>query len=183
MKIIRTLMLMLIAAIASIFVLQAGPVSAGDFKYVGLKKCKGCHRNQYKAWQGDYHAKALESLKADVKAEAKTKAKLDPKKDYTTDAGCLACHSTGYGKPAAEGASLENVQCESCHGPGSKYKSPKIMSKKKYKENKEAQHKAAIETGLVEADEKLCQECHNDKSPTFKGFSFKDRIEEVKHTK
>lgn len=176
-------MLTLAAIITLIFVLQSSFALAGEYKYVGLKKCKGCHRNQYKSWQEDWHAKALDSLKPGVKAEAKTKAKMDPKKDYTADAGCLACHSTGYGKPAAEGALLTNVQCESCHGPGSKYKSPKIMSKKKYKEDFDTQHKAALEVGLVEPDEKLCAECHNEKSPTFKGFSFKDRIDSVKHKK
>jgi hypothetical protein len=181
MKKMSTLMLTLAAVVALVFVLQLGAVSAGEFKYVGDKKCKGCHRSQYKSWQGDYHAKALDSLKPGLKAEAKTKAKLDSKKDYTADAGCLSCHSTGHSKPAAEGAILDNVQCESCHGPGSEYKSPKIMSKNKYKENQEAQHKAALEAGLVEPDEKLCVGCHNEKSPTFKGFNYKEMIDEVRH--
>ena len=154
---------------------------AQELQYVGNKKCVGCHRAELKAWQGDYHAKALDDLMPGIKAAEKTKCNLDPEKDYTAEASCLACHSTGYGKPAAPNADLTNVGCESCHGPGSEYRNVKIMSKKKYKENREAQHALAVKAGLIAPTEEVCVACHNDKSPTWKGFDYATMIEEVKH--
>lgn len=173
------------AGLMGLFMLGTAEVSnaADEFQYAGSKKCVGCHRIQNEAWKQDYHAKALDDLKPGTKGEAKAKAKLDPTKDYTKDPACLACHSTGFGKPAVAGADLVNVSCESCHGPGGQYKNIKIMNKKKYQENREAQHKLAIEAGLREPNEQLCVECHNQESPTWKGFDYKKMIEEVKHKK
>ncbi|MEM9697134.1 MAG: multiheme c-type cytochrome, partial [Myxococcota bacterium] len=38
---------------------------------------------------------------------------------------CVGCHVTGYGKPGGStvthNADLQSVQCETCHGPGSKH--------------------------------------------------------------
>ncbi len=173
------------AAICGIFFfLENGGSAASDGpKYVGSKKCMGCHKSQYQAWQEDYHAKALNDLKPGVKAEAKAKADLDPNRDFTDDASCLECHATGYGKPAMQSAKLDNVGCESCHGPGSKFRNVKIMNKKKYEADRETQHKLAVEAGLLEPNEQLCVECHNEKSPTWKGFDFKTMIKEVDHKK
>lgn len=156
---------------------------AEEPQYVGNKKCIGCHRNEYKAWQEDYHAKSLDDLKPGIKAEVKQEKNLDPQKDYTADASCLICHSTGYGKASVPGAALSDVGCESCHGPGSKYRNVKIMNKKKYAENREAQRALAVEAGLVAPTEALCVKCHNEKSPTWKGFDYATMNEEVKHRK
>ena len=150
-------------------------------KYVGNKKCIGCHKAQFQSWKEDYHAKALDDLQPGVKAEEKTKASLDPNKDYTTDASCLECHATGYGKPAMKNADLDNVGCESCHGPGSNFRNIKIMNKKLYAADRAAQHKLAVEAGLLAPDEALCVTCHNDRSPTWKGFDYAKMIEDVKH--
>ena len=62
---------------------------AQELQYVGNKKCVGCHRAELKAWQGDYHAKALDDLMPGIKAAEKTKCNLDPEKDYTAEASCL----------------------------------------------------------------------------------------------
>ena len=40
-----------------------------NFEYDGLKKCKGCHKSQYKSWQKTSHAKALRSLESGGKGE------------------------------------------------------------------------------------------------------------------
>jgi len=184
MKRLITITITLAAAVCLLFLMNVNISTADEFQYVGTKKCMGCHRAQYKAWQSDYHAKALEDLKAGVKAEEKTKANLDPQKDYTCDAGCLACHATGYGKPAAAKANLDNVGCESCHGPGKAYKSPTIKSRKKWKENPDQQRKLAAEAGLILTPSKeSCVECHNDKSPTWKGFDYEKMLEDVSHKK
>ena len=181
----KKIWLLLILSISTIVLLgmNSNQPHAEEFQYVGNKMCMGCHRAEFKAWQNDYHAQALDDLKPGVKAEAKTKCGLDPQKDYTDDASCLPCHATGYGKPAKSKADLSNVGCESCHGPGSGYRNIKIMNKKKYKENREAQHKLAVEAGLVEPTEALCVECHNDKSPTWKGFDYDKMIGDVDHKK
>jgi len=157
-------------------------VVAEQSQYVGNKKCIACHRAEFQSWQKDSHSRALDTLKPGNKADAKIKAKLEPKKDYTTDPSCLVCHSVGYGKPAAPGADLANVGCEACHGPGSMYKNPTIMNKKKYQENREAQHKIAREAGLTAPTEQVCITCHNAaNNPFTKGFNYKKMVDMVKH--
>ena len=102
---------------------------------MGADSCKKCHFKQFNGWKKTPMAKAFDSLKPGQAAESKKKFNLDEKKDYTKDAKCVECHMTGYGKPGGypkidEGkewtedetkraTTMENVQCESCHGPGS----------------------------------------------------------------
>ncbi len=140
---------------------------AGDFEYIGSKKCKMCHKgekkgNVFEKWEQGPHVKAFESLKA--KGEDK-----NPQ--------CLECHTTGYnaggfkvGDPNC--ADFEGVGCESCHGPGSAYKSMSIMKDKQ----------KAMENGLIEPTEEVCKKCHNEKSPTFKGFNFQEWVKKIDHT-
>lgn len=177
------------ASMALVMGVQLGDLWAGDSQYVGVAKCKVCHSKEtlggveFQSWEQTAHAKAFETLKPGVKAEAKTAANLDPQKDYSSDPQCLKCHTTGYGKPAAADAKLEGVQCEACHGPGSEYKNPKIMSKKKYQENREAARKENMAAGLIIPTEEVCQGCHNQESPSFKEFDFQKNVELIKHKK
>lgn len=132
-------------------------------QYVGAAKCKMCHNKpakgeQYNKWAAGPHAKAMESLKG---AE-----KNDPK--------CLKCHSTAAANKDLAAASIkveEGVSCESCHGPGSKYKSMAIM--------KDAAK--AKDAGLVMPDEKVCTGCHNSESPNFKGFDYAKYKAQIAH--
>jgi cytochrome c peroxidase len=80
-------------------------------------------------------------------------------KQLTNDA-CLKCHATAAGVDAKlleETFSIEDgVQCEACHGPGSEYKSMKVMKNRD----------KSIEAGLVVwADEaaikEMCITCHD----------------------
>ncbi|MCP4715480.1 MAG: hypothetical protein GY868_10210 [Deltaproteobacteria bacterium] len=147
-------------------------------EYRGANKCKVCHIKIYKSWKKTSHATAFEVLNPGVKAEAKKKAGLDPQKDYTTDASCVQCHTTG------NSTMLPGIHCEACHGAGKKYSSAKIMNKKKWRTNPEQQLKLAVDAGLVvKPDESNCKSCHNDKSPTFSSFDYTKRYEEIKHTK
>ena len=83
---------------ASAAVLTLGGEEDKKAEYIGSKKCKKCHKDQYKSWEETTHAaESFNSLKAGVRAEAKEKAELDPNKDYTKDEGCLKCHVTAYG--------------------------------------------------------------------------------------
>ncbi len=71
---------------------------------------------------------------------------------------CVGCHVTGAKKLLEVGSKVVNagVQCESCHGAA-------------------AAHVAdpTIRTGLAkEPGEQVCLECHNDRSPHFRGFLY-----------
>ena len=177
----------LIAVVSFMFVvalLVVTGVNADAAKYVGAKKCKACHMKQYKSWKKTAMATSFENLKPGVKADAKKKAGLDADKDYTADAKCLKCHTTGYGKGGfvsmEKTPKLAGVQCEGCHGPGGEYK--KLM--KKNKKFKLADAKAA---GLIipSEDEKGCLVCHGGDSPfnakvdaKYK-FNFKEKLEKT----
>jgi nitrate/TMAO reductase-like tetraheme cytochrome c subunit len=99
----RTLLgLAAFALAASGFAVAEGPT------YIGVDKCKMCHKGAHTSWQGTAHAKAIERLKPEERSKAE----------------CLKCHATG-GK-----AEMPGVQCEACHGPGSEYKSLQVMKDK-----------------------------------------------------
>jgi hypothetical protein len=157
----------LIGSAAIVAALTSGVALAADAEFVGQAKCKMCHANEHKAWAASKHANAFNVLKPEDQAKPE----------------CLSCHTTGQGKTAAAGADLKGVQCEACHGAGSAYKATSIMSKSKYAADKDAAHAAAMAAGLVVPDEATCKSCHNEKSPTFKGFDFAAMKEKIKHWK
>lgn len=148
-------------------------------KYIGADKCKTCHRKaedgeQFKIWQEGPHGQAMKTLaSAEAKKIAKEKGIADPAKDIQ----CTKCHSsfaTIDAKLLDAKTKLtleEGVTCETCHGPGSEYKTNKIMK----------DQKLSIANGLIIPDEKLCVTCHNSESPTFKGFNFAKAVEKTKH--
>lgn len=151
-------------------------------EYIGSNSCGMCHKKaesgeQLKIWEGSAHAKAFKTLQSE-KADgiAKTKG-FNTKAAETPE--CLACHVTGNEKDAKFGSkfSKENgVQCEACHGPGSEYKSKKVME----------DHAKAVAAGLKDFSkegsiEAQCKTCHNEKSPTAKEFKFKEMWEKIKH--
>ena len=76
--------------------------------YVGVDKCKLCHKIQFDSWSKTKHAKAFDSLKPEEKAKKE----------------CIDCHVTAGNKD------LAGVQCEACHGAGSDYKTLAIMKDK-----------------------------------------------------
>ena len=147
----------------SVVVLCISLASAEDFKYIGAAKCKMCHNKadkgeQYNKWANSPHAKAMASLKGD---EAK-----NPK--------CLKCHSTAAGADQALVTTItveEGVSCESCHGAGSAYKVATTMK----------DQKLAMAKGLILPDEKVCKKCHNEQSPNYKGFNFKEYVAKIAH--
>lgn len=116
-------------AAAALFTFLSGNAadSFAGAKFEGRKKCSSCHKSQAKSWKKTAHAKAMNSLKPNKKAKAKKKAGLDPAKDYTKDKDCVGCHVDGWeeeGGYTVEDPSkwTKGVGCESCHGPGSKYR-------------------------------------------------------------
>ena len=169
----------------AVLVAVAPAARAADHAYVGAKKCKMCHLKEYNSWAETKMAKAFEQLKPGVAAEAKKAAKLDPNKDYTTDAACVGCHTTGHGKPggfvdAATTPDLAGVQCEMCHGAGGTYIQKEYMSL----QNKEYKKPDIVAVGLVAPVTKdQCANCHNPKSPFFKEFNFEQRVKQGTHEK
>lgn len=138
-------------------------LTAQDYEYIGAAKCKMCHNKpaggaQYKQWAETKHATAMESLKG----------------DEVNDPKCLKCHSTVGHVEEDLIASLtvkEGVSCESCHGPGSGYKSKTVMQSRE----------KSIAKGLIIPDEKLCKQCHNEESPHFKGFNYEEYLKKIAH--
>lgn len=147
------------------------PAGADASSYLSAKVCKRCHLVQYLSWMNTKMADSFELLKPSVHAEAKKKAGLDPAKDYTRDSSCLKCHTTGYGRPggfesAGKTPDLKGVQCEMCHGAGSRF--VKVMKRKfsfAHAEVDDLGHIAATRQG---ADNVCIKACHNPQSPTYR---------------
>ena len=139
-----------------------GNSAIAQHKYIGAVKCKMCHNKpekgeQYNKWLAGPHAKAMESLKGEDASNPK----------------CLKCHSTAaVNKSLNMGIKVsEGVSCETCHGPGSVYKSMTIMK----------DHAKSLANGLIVPDEKLCKTCHNEQSPHYKGFNYAEYLKKIAH--
>jgi len=162
MKLITTYAL---AAVA-LLVFYTGNVLAAGGGIEGRKKNGSWPKSQAKSWGDTAHAKAMESLKPEVKKEAKLKAKLDPAKDYTQDKDCVGCHVDGYGKQGGYTVETPNkyltgVGCESCHGPGKKYRGDHRKAGQTFeKSGKTTQRKVLAEKGQDFAFEESCNACH-----------------------
>lgn len=146
--------------------------------------CGMCHKKaedgaQLKKWEESPHSKAYETLKTEEANKVAKEAGYDKPAVEVDD--CLKCHVTGHGVDESRLGKMfkieQGVQCESCHGPGSEYKSMKIMKN----------HEKAVANGLrdFKNDEDikaLCTGCHNDESPTFKEFNFEEIYPKIAHS-
>jgi hypothetical protein len=165
-----------ILSIAVLVFFAGTALMAQNFKYIGASKCKMCHvkpatGEQYNVWLKGPHAGAMKTLASD---EAKKIATEKGIADPTTDAACISCHSTVGGvdaKLVASAKIAEAVSCESCHGPGSMYKGASVMKNRDL----------AVSKGMIVPTEETCTACHNDKSPTFKGFNFAEMSAKIAH--
>jgi len=86
-------------------------ISSGEYRYIGNRKCRLCHRDFYNGRKKDRH---FHTFKKIVQSGHSTKPR------------CLGCHTTGYGVPSGfrdekSTAALAGVQCEGCHGPGNRH--------------------------------------------------------------
>lgn len=91
---------------------------AGEAAYIGAEECQNCHAEAFAFWKTTPHAKAYETLSKQHK-------------EFNLD--CVSCHVTGYEKPGGSTvthvSSLMDVQCEVCHGPGSRHeKAPEDLT-------------------------------------------------------
>ncbi|MFC2084579.1 multiheme c-type cytochrome, partial [Bacteroidota bacterium] len=152
-------------------------------KFVGTKTCAMCHKKekdgeQLKIWGESKHANAFKTLQT-VEADKIAKEKGVGDKAAESEA-CLKCHVSGYNVDSTligKKFKIEDgVQCETCHGPGEKYKSKKTMQN----------HTKAVANGMTDFSKKkdievFCKTCHNVESPTFTEFNFKERWGKIKH--
>ena len=164
----------LLAGSLSLF--SPAPARAEGPRYVGSQRCKTCHPKEYRSWEKTKMAMAFDLLRPGTAAESKRKATLDVRKDYTHEAKCLPCHTTGFGQPGGfvsfeKTPEMAGVQCEGCHGPASGYLSEGGMTVK----NKSYHRADLVRRGLVLPGQGSCSEvCHNDRSPfRGKGYVFK----------
>ena len=112
------------------------PAPEGEPHYVGSQACASCHGAAVRWWRGHAHGRAYATLE-------------DRHKNFNLS--CVGCHVTGYLQPGGSTVThvdrLQDVGCETCHGPGS-------------------QHVAAPTEAAVnvrrEAPESLCVRCHNE---------------------
>lgn len=168
---------MIVFLVAMAVTLSAFAVFADEPTIIGADKCKMCHKaktgDQYKIWSESSHAGAFAALKSEAAiAVAKEKGLGNP----WEEAACLKCHTTlGFLGAALDEKSKyteeEGVSCEACHGAGSAYKTKSVME----------DHEAAVAAGLELEGEAKCILCHNEESPTFKEFVFKERWAVIAH--
>jgi hypothetical protein len=82
--------------------------------YAGDGQCFVCHQGEFQVWQKTKHAGAYNALA--VLAKHPTGRQFDGE--------CIICHTVGYDYKTGyvnpkQTPNLQNVQCESCHGPAS----------------------------------------------------------------
>ncbi|HKN46749.1 MAG TPA: multiheme c-type cytochrome [Candidatus Polarisedimenticolia bacterium] len=129
----------------------AAPVAPGQGpSFTGSERCGVCHAQEFAIWQRTGHARAFATLE-------KAQQDYNPK--------CVSCHSVGYGQTsgfvnAKATPGLENVGCESCHGPSSP-------------------HPDQIATGYGGSNTSFCVTCHTrENSPDFNPATY---IPKVRH--
>jgi hypothetical protein len=79
--------------------------------YLGAEVCIRCHQSEGEQWKTTSHSIAWQTL-------------IDAKKDATPE--CITCHVVGYKQAGGFQSGqatpqLSNVQCENCHGMGTKH--------------------------------------------------------------
>jgi hypothetical protein len=119
------------------------PAPPGRAAFAGDATCGRCHKQAMALWRTTVHARAWKTI-------------VDGGKTGYDD--CVSCHVTGYGEVGGSSlghlGNLKNVQCETCHGPGSLHVAAQGL------EEPPAIRRAAPES--------TCLRCHNEKhSDTF----------------
>lgn len=127
--------------------------AAEEQYYIGNRKCRLCHFEYFKEWEKDPHANAFVRLGR-----------------MQNNPYCLKCHTTGYREPQGFVSEkitpgLRGVQCEACHGPGSKHKD-------------NPHDKKALPIGRKIDYQTVCIKCHDRNwTPEFDYKKYRKRIE------
>jgi hypothetical protein len=174
--------LLALSALLGIVALSIGGLAVAEDEaqhgFIGPDGCKMCHKsekkgNQYGKWLESRHAQAYATLASEEAAAAAAAAGIEGS-PQEADA-CLSCHVTGHGVAAellGKKYKLEDgVGCESCHGAGADYKKKSVMQDRE----------ASIAAGMIVPTEETCTGCHNENSPTFKGFDYEKMLAKIAH--
>lgn len=119
--------------------------------YLGESNCRRCHESEYQTLLAHPHARAFATL---------TKNQRDESPE------CIRCHVLAYGQAGgfvskASTPELENVQCESCHGMGTKHE--------------------AMTAGQATVGPEVCTTCHvPERSPN---FNYDEYLKKIVHWK
>jgi len=135
-------------------------------EHVGSEACKSCHEREYATWAASPHASSVATL---------------AKQGESANLTCLACHTTGFGRPGGfpkngrveSHADLARVGCESCHGPGAAH----------------AKSDAPKTGNIVALGDKcdscvilqICGRCHDDANDPGFEFQVVEKIEAQRH--
>jgi hypothetical protein len=169
----KSILTLLVLAVCVMFLTSPGTAQDKSAnKYVGAKMCGACHKkptgDQFGIWQKTKHSEAYKNLQTKAADEVAKKKGL--KTAAAESPECLECHAVNAAMKE------DGVGCEACHGAGSSYKAMSTMK----------DHGKAVAAGLTDfkdaaSMEKTCKKCHNEKSPTFKGFDFKTMWAKIQH--
>jgi hypothetical protein len=89
---------------------QPPPAAPDQARYVGVEVCSSCHPQPREVWNNTSHSRAYAALATQFK-------------EFNLE--CVSCHVTGYEQPGGSTVThvdlLKDVQCENCHGPGSRH--------------------------------------------------------------
>ncbi len=146
-----------------------------EFTYVGVNKCKICHKTekqgkQFLIWEENKHSKSFAALTSEKTLKAAQEAGMET--PPAENSKCLKCHAPLFEK-AAE-FKEEGITCEICHGPGSAYKKLSIMKSRE----------ESIKNGLKVYDspeeiKSWCLTCHENAHG--QTFDFEASWKKVKH--
>jgi hypothetical protein len=142
----------------------------GQATFVGAQACFSCHKQAVQFWNS-----AIVELPFVDDAGNKKTRKVGHSKAWKTlvdankasDRSCVGCHSIGFMAPGgycktSEVGFRKNVQCESCHGPGS---------------NHVAAMGGKATLTIPEVTEAVCRSCHHvPHIPTTESFVYEDKL-------
>jgi 2',3'-cyclic-nucleotide 2'-phosphodiesterase (5'-nucleotidase family) len=136
--------------------------------YVGSKSCERCHLTESEHWQTTTHATAWATLE---------------KTGRLNEASCVPCHTTGYSNSDAFPSrmvpyELQNVGCESCHGPGEvhiQYQEYELYGTI----TGEEREPGLTDPIVLTPPEEVCARCHQ--PPYDEGWLYDVKLNRIKH--
>ncbi|MHB1033790.1 MAG: multiheme c-type cytochrome [Pirellulales bacterium] len=156
---------------------QTSPADKALGRFSASDRCESCHEISFDIWRKSKHARAYQTL-----------VKADPPRQY--DPECISCHVVGWSRdsqtqepfPYATGfrshertPKMENVGCDSCHGPGTAH----VIAELGQDEALKIRLRPSVRITKDEAVKKhFCQNCHDlDNSPEFKFETYWPKVE------
>jgi len=123
--------------------------------YVGSAACRSCHEPETRQWKTTAHASAFVTM-------------LDRRRQGVPR--CVRCHVTGYRHPGGYQAitqlALRHVQCESCHGPGSRHVNA-----------------PASDNIVRDPSSAVCMECHDPEHSEMTAANFREYRSRIVHVR